>query len=232
MKYLGVYLDDKLNWTLYIKHLSLQLARYSGLFYRIRNLIPNHILLTLYYSLVYCRIQYGIILWGSTFKSVLRELEVRLNNILRTILVVENLTMLHSFSNNWNYLNYMISINWNRGKFMYQLNWNKLPIIIQSLFTKIEDLHKYNMRQAKTTKLFLPKVSKQMDENSIIVRGSQPGVSERRKSKEGRGSFLKGTLNTARTVHSLPPTLLSFTVKQLNTSTKPECWVYRINTKK
>ena len=106
---------------------------------------------------------------------------------------------------------------------MYQLNWNKLPIIIQSLFTKIEDLHKYNMRQAKTTKLFLPRVSKQMDENSIIVRGSQPGVSERRKSKEGRGSFLKGTLNTARTVHSLPPTLLSFTVKQLNTSTKPEC---------
>ena len=39
---------------------------------------------------------------------------------------------------------------------MYQLNWNELPIIIQLLFTKIEDLHKYNTRQAKTTKLFLP----------------------------------------------------------------------------
>ena len=52
---------------------------------------------------------------------------------------------------------------------MYQLNWNKLPIIIQSLFTKIKDLRKYNTRQAKTTKLFLPRVSKRLEKNSIIV---------------------------------------------------------------
>ena len=74
VKYLGVYLDDKLNWTPHIKHLSLQVARYSGLFYRIRNLVSNYILLMLYNSVVYSRVQCGIILWGSTFKSVLRVL--------------------------------------------------------------------------------------------------------------------------------------------------------------
>ena len=40
----------------------------------------------LYYSLVYSRIHYEIILWGFTFKSVLNDLEVRLNNIVRTII--------------------------------------------------------------------------------------------------------------------------------------------------
>ena len=59
------------------------------------------------------------------------------------------------------------------GKFMYQLNWNKLPIIIQSLFTKIEYWHKYNTGQAKTTKLFLPRVSKQMAKTQLSFRRPQ-----------------------------------------------------------
>ena len=54
----------------------------------------------------------------------------------------------------------------NKDRHHCQLNWNKLPIIIQWLLTKIEDLHKYNTRQAKTTKLFLPRVSKQMEKIS------------------------------------------------------------------
>ena len=56
---------------------------------------------------------------------------------------------------------------------MYQLNLNNLPIIIQSLVTKIEDLHKYNTRPAKITKLFLPSVSKQMAKTQLSLRGPQ-----------------------------------------------------------
>ena len=56
---------------------------------------------------------------------------------------------------------------------MYRLNWIQLPITIQSLFTKIEDLHKCNMRQTKITKLFLPRVSKQMAKTLLSFRGPQ-----------------------------------------------------------
>ena len=85
VKYLGIYLDDTLNWSSHITHLSLQLARYSGMFYRLRKLVPPYILRTLYYSMVHSRVQYGIILWGFTFHSTLRELEVRLNDIVQTM---------------------------------------------------------------------------------------------------------------------------------------------------
>ena len=51
-KYLGVCLDDTLNWSSHITHLSLHLARYSGMFYRLRKLVPPYILRTLYYSMV------------------------------------------------------------------------------------------------------------------------------------------------------------------------------------
>ena len=55
------------------------------MFYRLRKLVPPYILRTLHCFVVHSREQYGIILWGSTFHSTLRELEVRLNDIVRTM---------------------------------------------------------------------------------------------------------------------------------------------------
>ena len=39
VKYLGIYIDENLNWARHIQHLSLQLARYCGLIYRIRRFL-------------------------------------------------------------------------------------------------------------------------------------------------------------------------------------------------
>ena len=48
-KYLGLYEDDTLHWSM---QLSIQQARYAGIFYRIRNLVPKDTLRTLYHSLI------------------------------------------------------------------------------------------------------------------------------------------------------------------------------------
>jgi len=49
VKYLGLYLDDQLKWTRQVKYLTLQLARYSGIFYKIRKLVPLNVLRRLCY---------------------------------------------------------------------------------------------------------------------------------------------------------------------------------------
>ena len=38
-KYLEIYTDENLNWPCYIQYLSIQLARYSGLLYRLRKFL-------------------------------------------------------------------------------------------------------------------------------------------------------------------------------------------------
>ena len=39
----------------------------------------------LYYLLIYSRIQYGIVMWCTSNKTLLQELNVKLNNIVRNI---------------------------------------------------------------------------------------------------------------------------------------------------
>ena len=41
VKYLGIYTDKTFRWSMLIQQLSLQLARYAGVFCRIRNLVPT-----------------------------------------------------------------------------------------------------------------------------------------------------------------------------------------------
>ena len=48
VKYLGVVIDDKSSWAERLKHLFLQLARYSGIFYRLQNVITQKTLIMFY----------------------------------------------------------------------------------------------------------------------------------------------------------------------------------------
>jgi len=47
--------------------------------------MPPDVLLMLYYSLVYSRIDYGNVIWRNAAKTYLQKLSTRLNNIIRTI---------------------------------------------------------------------------------------------------------------------------------------------------
>ena len=59
VKYLDVRLDDKLYWSPHVKYISLQLARYSGIFYRIYKLVPTSVLIM--YIILLCIVGSNII---------------------------------------------------------------------------------------------------------------------------------------------------------------------------
>ena len=84
VKYLGVLLDDGLSWSLHISHLSLQLAQYSDLFYKLRLLLlkKHYACCTIVSILTYTIWNYA---WETANKTKLNPLRVKLNNILRII---------------------------------------------------------------------------------------------------------------------------------------------------
>ena len=83
--YLGVILDDKLNWHKHIDYLVKKLSIAAGMFYKLRSYLSQKLLITIYYSIVYSHFQYGIINWGSAAATYLKRLQVSQNKIVKII---------------------------------------------------------------------------------------------------------------------------------------------------
>ena len=67
-KLLGIIVQNNLQWTSHIHAISMKIARNIGIFLlSIKNCVHIEILTLVYNSLILSNIQYGIIIWGSTF---------------------------------------------------------------------------------------------------------------------------------------------------------------------
>ena len=63
-KFLGVIIDDKLNWNEHITGLVQKLACCTGVLNRIKENIPSHLHKDLYYTLFESHLTYGVTVWG------------------------------------------------------------------------------------------------------------------------------------------------------------------------
>ena len=159
VKCLGVYLDEKLTWSNHLQLLSSQLAKTSGIFYRLREYVTKKTLCMLYYSLVNSRVQYAISVWGTACKSRLQEISVRLNNIVRMITWNNKFAHVTKMYEELKFLKLNEIYQLVLAKFMHQLNYNRLPDVNYDQFTKIEEIHSHDTRQVKKALYFLPRVA-------------------------------------------------------------------------
>ena len=173
VKYLGVLLDDDLTWSSHISHLSLQLARYSGLFYKLRPFASKETLSMLYYSLVYSRIHYGISAWGTASEVKLKQLRVRLNTILRITGKKDYNTPITELYQHLNFLVLDDIYKLELAKIMYLLHHNDLPPVLNNSFTKLKSIHSHDTRQLDKNVYFLPRVNKSFAKNLLAFRGTK-----------------------------------------------------------
>ena len=73
-KYLGVIIDNKLNWKLHIQQINVKLSKGIGVLYKLRHLVPKQSLNSLYSSFIQSHVLYGILNWGCASKTILEPL--------------------------------------------------------------------------------------------------------------------------------------------------------------
>ena len=60
IKYLGIYLDEHLQWGPQIQHVNNKLAKNVGIINKLRYYLDFHMLKQLYYTLIYPYLNYGL----------------------------------------------------------------------------------------------------------------------------------------------------------------------------
>lgn len=85
IKFLGVILQENLNWKPHLEFKANKIAKVTGVLNRLKHQLPGHILLTLYNSLILPHIQYAIAVWGNSPQQHLKRIEILQKKAVRCI---------------------------------------------------------------------------------------------------------------------------------------------------
>ena len=85
-RFLGVIIDNKLNWSQHISAMKMKMARYIGVMYKLKKYLPLEARLQIYHSFVQSHLNYCSLVWGFAAKSHIETLFVKQKMGLRAIL--------------------------------------------------------------------------------------------------------------------------------------------------
>ena len=83
VKYLGVLIDEHLNWKYQINQVALKISRGIGILAKLKPYLKEKLLRTIYFSLVYSYLSYGVQAWGSAADSIKNKIVVLQNKAIR-----------------------------------------------------------------------------------------------------------------------------------------------------
>ena len=134
-KFLGVHIDENLDWNMHIKHLLLKLA--SGIYSlnMTKNLLPFNSKRLLYFANIQSHLSYAMSAWGPMItNSNLRKLKVQQNKAVRALFNINKRTRLQPYYRKANILTTKSLIDLSLLKISYRYVNNILPKCIVNLF--------------------------------------------------------------------------------------------------
>ena len=174
-KYLGIHVDEKLNWNVHIQNICKKISQYCGIFYNLSHCIHQNHLQLLYHALVYPHLLYGILTWGSTNDTIIHPLQVLQNRLIRIICHVkrnEHVTN-NSLFQKLKILKIKDIYHLELAKFMYQYHNSKLPKVFDKYFTCANIVHKHDTKSASLSNYYLHSINTNSARRALSFSGAQ-----------------------------------------------------------
>ena len=149
-KFLGVIIDDNLNWSNHISYINSKIAKRICIISRVRKFFSKSVLINLYYTFIFPYLIYCVDVWGNALSTHTQPI-IKLQN--KTIRIITNSYFLTSSEkklyNETCILPFVTLVKYRIGLLMFKIAKLTLPISISRLFKLNSDVHNYNTRQAQ-----------------------------------------------------------------------------------
>ena len=138
VKYLGVFLDDKVSFKHHISYVASRISRSNGIIAKLRHFLTLSQMRQIHYSNIYPYISYAILAWGSTYKSYIKKIQTKQNHAIRLIFFAS--TFGKQTESAFSLLNLLDVLTVNNVyrlhtlKFTHHWHKGRLPILFQSYF--------------------------------------------------------------------------------------------------
>ena len=197
-KYLGVILDENLNWHDHISDICSALIKISNSFKIIRCQIPECNKMLFYNAYIYSKIQYGLEVYGQAAASVIKKVQTQQNRAIKILYSKDYYTPTKKLHKDLNILLVQDIYKLSVLKIVHRQQNNLLPNIFDNFYTENTNIHNHNTRQSSS--LHVPKPTNKHGLTCITYQGtllwnSVPkqtrSLSMRTFSKQIKQSFLR-----------------------------------------
>ena len=168
-RFLGIYIDNKLNWKKYIAYISGKVSRGIGIILKARKVLNSDALKSLYFSFVYPFFNYCSHVWGNAYATNLCPLVILQKRIIRIITFSKYLDHTGPLFKELGFLKIGEINKYLFGKLMYRWYNSQVPLLFPDMFQYVRNIHGYGTRQAD--QLYIPKVKTNLVMCSLEYKG-------------------------------------------------------------
>ena len=151
-KYLGVYIDQKINWHRHIQQIKSKLSSASYIISKVRHYLNLNTLKLIYYSLVHPHLQYCVTSWGGASTTALQPIIKLQKRIIRNITKSPYNTHTKPLFVKFNILPFNILYELNVSILVHKIHHNNYTGSYN--LTPLNKFHKHNTRLSKQNNFY------------------------------------------------------------------------------
>ena len=169
-KFLGVIIDNRLNWQHHINYISCKVAKGIGIILKIRKVLDNESLRSLYYAFIYPYMMYCNHVWGNACSVYLNKLIILQKKAVRIMAGVKPRTPTANLFDNLNIMKVNDSNVFLIAQVMHQVYTTDVLTVFQRMFITNRNIHTHETRQSDHFNI--PLYHKNIGKISIRYRGA------------------------------------------------------------